>query len=275
MPSFRLRTKHLKAPFNTAKILTKYSQVDLNIMKDDLCRIEDNSDPRKWQVLSLDKNRHAEVPSVCFVIKGPDADLVDLVEKLRFKYNRLDLEIEKFDAHLKAEKVSKIMQEILADSKKSSRLQCLSRANIENLIDTVSDEVSSIVSKRPQFGGEFASLVSEFNQFDESLRRILKMPASGETVTTSSQVDEDFIAEVYFSAQLRNEPFGSLEQLQARLNTLCGQFASIVSDVFVLHITTSANNHSISKNFCLESKFQVIIATLSICTGLFISLAIS
>lgn len=46
-----------------------------------MCKIEDNSNQLKWKVLSLDKNRHAEVPSVCFVLKGPDSELVDMVDR--------------------------------------------------------------------------------------------------------------------------------------------------------------------------------------------------
>lgn len=256
MPSYKLRRSQLKAPFNTAKILTKYSQVEFTIAKDEACRIEDNSDLLKWKVMSLEKNRQAEVPSVCFVIKGPDADLVDLIEKLRFKYNQMDIDIEKFDANLKREKVSKIMQEILNDSKKSSKLQCLSRANIENLIDTVRDEVSSIVNSQKS-NGEFSSLLDEFNDFNQNLRQILNMSAGLEATLDQN---EELIALSYFnSLRTSSRPFGSVEQLQTNLDRLYEQFAIIVADVFILHTMTNANNHSIRKNFCLESKFQVII----------------
>ena len=50
-----------------------------------MCKIEDNSNQLKWKVLSLDKNRHAEVPSVCFVLKGPDSELVDMHKRIMQK----------------------------------------------------------------------------------------------------------------------------------------------------------------------------------------------
>lgn len=120
IPSYSLRRVNLtKSPFNEANILTKYSQVDFTIGRGELCRIEDNADPMKWRILSLDKNRYADVPSVCFVLNGPDSEFVDLIDKLKFKYAQLDEAIKKFDATLKKDKVSKIMKEILNDSKSS------------------------------------------------------------------------------------------------------------------------------------------------------------
>ncbi len=100
----------------------------------------DNSNPIKWKILSLEKNRYAEVPSVCFSLEGPDAELNDSVDKylnssgfvscisfnfdfgisrLLFKYEQLEENIKKFDIHLKKEKVTKIMKEIINDSESS------------------------------------------------------------------------------------------------------------------------------------------------------------
>ena len=81
LPSYKLRRLALKAPYNRTKILTDYCQTEFTILKDEICRVDDNSNPLKWMVLSVDKNRSAEVPSVCFVLNGPDSELADLIDK--------------------------------------------------------------------------------------------------------------------------------------------------------------------------------------------------
>ena len=82
VPNYSMRRNNLmKSPYDKTKILTNYSQIDFTFYKEEMCRIEDNSDLIKWKVLSLDKNRYADVPSVCFVLNGPDSELVDLIDK--------------------------------------------------------------------------------------------------------------------------------------------------------------------------------------------------
>lgn len=81
LPSYKLRRLNLKAPYNRTKILTDYCQTEFTILKDEICQVDDNSNPLKWMVLSVDKNRSAEVPSVCFVLNGPDSELADLIDK--------------------------------------------------------------------------------------------------------------------------------------------------------------------------------------------------
>ena len=45
-----------------------------------MCKIEDNSNQLKWKILSLDKNKYAEVPSVCFVLTALDEDTVEMAQ---------------------------------------------------------------------------------------------------------------------------------------------------------------------------------------------------
>jgi len=75
------RNKLIKPPYDRSKILTKYSQVDFTLNQDEMCRIEDISCLIKWRVISEEKNRSADVPSVCFVLTGPDSELVDMIDK--------------------------------------------------------------------------------------------------------------------------------------------------------------------------------------------------
>ncbi len=76
------RNKLIKAPYDRARILTKYSQVEFTFNRDELCCIEDISGLIKWRVMSVEKKRTADVPSVCFVLDGPDSELVDIIDKL-------------------------------------------------------------------------------------------------------------------------------------------------------------------------------------------------
>jgi hypothetical protein len=55
--------------------------VQFKLNKGEMFKIEDNSNKIKWKVLSLEKNAHFVVPSVCFVLKGPDIELVEMIEK--------------------------------------------------------------------------------------------------------------------------------------------------------------------------------------------------
>ena len=82
---------------------------------------------------------------------------------MKFKYEQLDSEIKKFDYDLKREKVSNIMKEILNDSQNSAKLQYISRVNVENLIQTVKDEIDLIEFEEKSKNPEFSNLINEFN----------------------------------------------------------------------------------------------------------------
>lgn len=49
--------------------------------KGEVCKIIDNSNQVKWKVMSVEKNRDAFIPSVCFSLHGPDPELIDQVDK--------------------------------------------------------------------------------------------------------------------------------------------------------------------------------------------------
>jgi hypothetical protein len=81
LPSYKMRKMVLKPPFNKAQILTDYFDCEFTIPKNEVCLIEDNSNQIKWKVVSLVKNRQALVPSVCFVLNGPDPELMEMIDK--------------------------------------------------------------------------------------------------------------------------------------------------------------------------------------------------
>lgn len=145
--------------------------------------------------------------------------------RLKFKYEQLGESIKKFDVKLKKEKVSKLMSEILNDSKTSQvnrvqkkvssnkisfifcfKLKYVSRANITSLIQNVKEEVNQIqtlcqdetddssgkASHRINSSAkqdEFTVLMKEFNNFNESINTIMTtMPdADSSTENTKKQ----------------------------------------------------------------------------------------
>lgn len=110
LPAFKMRKMNLSENYNTAEILIEYNVVGYKFKKGELCKIEDNSNFVKWKVISKESNRDAYVPSVCFVLNGPDLDLVELVDKIRFKFENLNSHINRFDAYLKKESIERMMR---------------------------------------------------------------------------------------------------------------------------------------------------------------------
>lgn len=183
--------------------------------------------------MSVEKNRDAFIPSVCFSVRGPDPDLLDQIDKyiyyiniyhifnqtpirlikinrnspffsrLKLKYDQINENVNRFDAYLKKENVSRIMKTILKESQTGKFLSTINRSNLENMIDNVREEIESIIStsqtiSRPSNnsaagGGSgksskrsassstlrageneiSTSLLSEFKDFDRHLRQLL------------------------------------------------------------------------------------------------------
>jgi hypothetical protein len=124
-------------------------------------------------------------------------------------------------------------------------LQYISAANIENLIQTVREDMDQIEPEDP----DNLSIMNEFDRFTKSLTQISHAAPQNTNSEASSPA--------YLSIKTNLQPVKSIEELNEILERLYDQFKLIVKETFVLH-TQNANNHSIRKNISLESKFQVI-----------------
>jgi hypothetical protein len=160
--------------------------------KGELCRIEDNqSNQFKWRIVSLRQNRDAYVPSICFILKGPDPHAIEQLDKLKFKYNQLLLNVNHFENFLKKENISRIMKTFIDNSKKSSQIFDDS-TQADELLRTVKCEVECIIKNNSDENGysvvpngntfsidsstssivnsdDFSSLINDFKKFNQIL----------------------------------------------------------------------------------------------------------
>jgi hypothetical protein len=81
MPAYKMRKMTLSPPHDQAEILVSYSLIDFELAKGEICKIIDNLNQVKWEIMSMQTKRKAVVPSVCFVLKGPDSELMEMIVK--------------------------------------------------------------------------------------------------------------------------------------------------------------------------------------------------
>lgn len=81
MPAYKMRKMSLSPPHDQADILVSYSLIDFEFTKGEMCKIIDNLNQVKWEIMSMQSKRKAVVPSVCFVLKGPDSELIEMIVK--------------------------------------------------------------------------------------------------------------------------------------------------------------------------------------------------
>jgi hypothetical protein len=208
IPSFKMRKMNIKEPFDLVELQIDYSLVDLKLNKGELCKIEDNSNQIKWKVLAVEKNKNLFVPSVCFVLKGPDYELVEMIDKIQFKHDQLNDYVNRFDKKIKKENMSNMMKRILKDSQSHKFLSLVNKSKIENLIQNMREEVESIVSTSQTIGSyssptsnksrklsfnnsldDCSNLVSEFNNFDETLKKLLNSSSQNSSSNNNNKSD--------------------------------------------------------------------------------------
>jgi hypothetical protein len=81
MPAYKMRKMSLSHPHDHAEILVSYSLIDFELAKGEMCQIIDNLNQVKWEIMSIQSKRKAFVPSVCFILKGPDSELMEMIVK--------------------------------------------------------------------------------------------------------------------------------------------------------------------------------------------------
>ncbi len=197
LPSFKLRKMSISSPDQQrAEFLCDYSLLggSTSFRKGELCKILDNSNQIKWQVISLESKQEALVPSVCFILKGPDQECLDLLNRVRFRFDQLYDDVQKFDFCIKREKIMQLMNNILKETRESSELGIsLNRPLLEKLIQDVREEIESIIgsnqtinlfNKNNKIRGpvatsnnnqksDYASLMNDFKQFDLSIKQVV------------------------------------------------------------------------------------------------------
>jgi hypothetical protein len=164
------------------------------LSKGELCKIEDNSNQISWKVVSIESRRDALVPSVYFLLKGPDPDLVESIDNLKFKHDQLKEDMNKFNFLLKKDKISRMMADILSQSRASKFLGDENSgggggcgAEVTDIVKNVREEIESIISSTQSINclkqnrttlilkssDECSSLISEFREFDKNLKQMV------------------------------------------------------------------------------------------------------
>ena len=159
----------------------------------------------------------------------------------------------------------------------------MSRANIECLIQTVKDEIDSIIissaSRSPlQFAqvpnreaDELNSLILEFNTFNETLNQIintstyLPQHSDGESHSCLVIFIELFMKLIetkdldgQLDSYISKKSASSCHSIESKLNCLFEQFRLIVKESIILQIQAPTSSlSSVRKNQSLEAKFQV------------------
>ena len=275
LPAYKMRRSSppLKAPHDLSPILADYADVSrgARFRKGELCRIEESSSAIKWRAVSVESKRDALVPSVLFILRGPEPELVELVDRLRLKHDRIREDVNKLDFLIKKDKISQIMAGILESTTSpttapsgttksgGSRVQ----QGVEAIVNNVREEIEAIISSTQTISSSFkqvggglrsstsggcndaqcSSLINEFKEFDKILKQIV---SSSSDSAESSETSKVFIN--------KQSDHMNLDELEKKLNKLSDGLARIVCATPAIEQSVS---HALATNNALQLKFQV------------------
>lgn len=244
LPAYKMRRLSLKSPYDKCRILADYQDVSVKLVKGEVCKIVDNSNMIKWKCVSSESKRDALVPSVYFILNGPDPDLIESMEQMRFKHDQLRDEINKFDFQIKKEKISNMMHGILRETKSSKLVQS---AKVDDIVKNVREEIEAIISStqtissvknssqpvvsssvlRASSFDDCYGLIHEFKEFDKSLKQIVSQEGDDQVSADDSTFAslEMRIAELRrsFDSITVNNPIVVLTQPDLTLNQQLAQ----------------------------------------------------
>ena len=83
----RQRRERMRQP-TEAVAICKYTSSSLNIAKDEVVTVKDNSNKMAWKV-TTSRGQSGEAPGVMFLLPPPDQEAIDTAEKLKRHYDRV------------------------------------------------------------------------------------------------------------------------------------------------------------------------------------------
>lgn len=169
MPAYKIRQKQLKQPFNKCKIQTQYNLAETIINEGEECLIEDNTNRLKWKVLIINRGLRVEIPSVCFILAAPEQELIDQIDTLKIKYERINDSLNYHFIKIKTDKLIDLMnienqpQTISSTSNIQQMLQ-----NFKEEIDYLNNRLNE-QSKTPEINDLLIKLRTQFKLFTQKL----------------------------------------------------------------------------------------------------------
>lgn len=96
LPSFRIRKMRICDPLPNAILLVDYKTLNTSFSKGEYFKVLNNSNYLRWNVFNISKKCEDSIPSVCFIIPGPDRELKKIVENCQLKLfnikNRIEMQ---------------------------------------------------------------------------------------------------------------------------------------------------------------------------------------
>ncbi|RNA25516.1 dystonin isoform X30 [Brachionus plicatilis] len=85
LPSFRIRKMRIVDPLPNAILLVDYKTIYTSFSKGEHFRILNNSNYLRWNIYSISQDSEDFIPSVCFIIPGPDKELKKIADNCKQK----------------------------------------------------------------------------------------------------------------------------------------------------------------------------------------------